>query len=93
MAPALTPLTAAFPEPASVEVQARGEDPQPPGALAPAPALGTVPQMRVQHRLADPWRRPLVVDAGGYSGTKLTAVHPAMVSGVCAAHSTGGRRA
>lgn len=77
----------------SADVQTRREDPEPVCPLLPAAAFGAVPQMRVQRRVGDARRRLLVVDAGGYGGMSLTAVHPAMVSGTPRARGTGGRRA
>lgn len=78
-------------------VQARREQLQPASPLTPVPALGTLPQMRVERRSGDLRRQLLAVDAGGQGGTELHAVHPAIVPGAAGAPRTtpraGGRSA
>lgn len=79
------------------EPQPRREHLEPARPLAPVAACGALPQMRVERRAGDARRQRLAVDAGGYGGTKLTAVHPAIVPGADASVRTtpraGGRRA
>lgn len=77
----------------SHEAQARREHLQPAGPRAPFAALGAAVQMRVERRRGDARRQLLAVDARGYSGTNLTAMHPAIVPGAGTAVPTGGRRA
>ncbi|GHC43125.1 hypothetical protein GCM10010507_17480 [Streptomyces cinnamoneus] len=77
--------------------QTGGERLQAARPLAPRTALGADLQMRVEHRVGHARRQFLAVDACGYSGTNLTAMHPAIVPGVPGARRTtprsGGRRA
>lgn len=87
MTPALIPpASPAPPEPSpspsrSRQVESRREDSQPARPFAPAVAVGACVQMRVERLGTDIRRQLLAVDAGGYGGTGLTAVHPAIVPG------------
>lgn len=87
-------MTPALTQPGlSHEAQAHRQPLQPAGPRAPFAALGAAAQMRVECRRGDARRQLLAVDARGYSGTKLTAMHPAIVPGTGTALPTGGRRA
>lgn len=87
MTPALTP--SAF----SAEVQSRHEHLESTRPLVPVAAVGAARQMRLERRPRHLRGRFLAVETGGYSGTKLTAMHPAIVPGAGTTPRTGGRRA
>lgn len=93
MTPALTPAGRSYGTHPSHEPRTRREHLEPAYPFTPVTALGTDRKMRVERRAGHLRRQFLAVGTGGYSGTNVTAVHPAIVPGTGPAASTGGRRA
>ncbi|GGP64670.1 hypothetical protein GCM10010214_43440 [Streptomyces abikoensis] len=77
----------------SHEPQTRREHLEPVHPFLPVAAFGTAPKVRVERRAGHLRRQVLAVGAGGYGGTDVNAVHPAIVPGTGPAATTGGRRA
>lgn len=93
MTPALTPAVRSYGTHPSHEPQTRREHLEPVYPFLPVTALCAADEMRVERRARHLRRRFLAVGAGGYGGTDVNAVHPAIVPGTGPAASTGGRRA